>query len=72
MNDVLLSGKPTMDADGVVTFGKIDKASSDRLIETLKKYGATDETITSILGNFSIIRGKWGDLFTKLGKTASG
>ena len=72
MNDVLLSGKPTMNADGIVTFGKIDKAKSDKLIAQLKKYGATDETVTSILGNFSVIRGKWGDLFTKLGKTGSG
>ncbi|BCV05206.1 MAG: hypothetical protein CM15mV100_400 [uncultured marine virus] len=72
MNDVLLSGKPTMDADGIVTFGKIDKAKSDKLIAQLKKYGADEETITSILGNFSVIRGKWGDLFTKLGKTATG
>ena len=72
MNDVLLSGEPKMNADGIVTFGKINKEASDRLVTTLKKYGATDETITSILGNFSIIRGKWGDLFTKLGKTGSG
>ena len=46
MNDVLLSGKPTMDADGIVTFGKIDNAS-DKLIAQLKKYGADEETITS-------------------------
>ena len=72
MNDVLLSGEPKMDADGLVTFGKIDKTASDKLIGTLKKYGATDETVTSILGNFSVIRGKWGDLFTKLGKTGTG
>ena len=45
---------------------------SDKLIAQLKKYGANEETITSILGNFSVIRGKWGDLFTKLGKTATG
>ena len=32
MNDVLLSGKPTMDADGIVNFGKIDKTASDKLI----------------------------------------
>jgi hypothetical protein len=72
MNDVLLSGEPTMNADGIVTFGKINKEASDKLIATLKKYGATDETVTSILGNFSVIRGKWGDLFTKLGKTGTG
>ena len=72
MNDVLLSGEPTMNADGIVTFGKMDKEASDKLVTTLKKYGATDETVTSILGNFSVIRGKWGDLFTKLGKTGSG
>ena len=72
MNDVLLSGKPTMNADGIVTFGKIDKTASDKLIAELKKYGATDETVTSILGGFSVIRGKWGDLFTKLGKTGTG
>ena len=56
MNDVLLSGKPTMDADGIVTFGKMNKEASDKLVTTLKKYGATDETVTSILGNFSVIR----------------
>ena len=72
MNDVLLSGEPTMNADGIVTFGKINKEASDKLVTTLKKYGATDETVTSILGNFSVIRGKWGDLFTKLGKTGTG
>jgi hypothetical protein len=72
MNDVLLSGEPTMNAEGAVTFGKINKEASDKLVTTLKKYGATDETVTSILGNFSVIRGKWGDMFTKLGKTASG
>ena len=49
MNDVLLSGKPTMDADGIVTFGKMDKTASDKLIAELKKYGANEETITSIL-----------------------
>ena len=36
MNDVLLSGEPKMDADGLVTFGKIDKTASDKLIGTLK------------------------------------
>ncbi len=36
MNDVLLSGKPTMNADGVVTFGKIDDASYKKLEATLK------------------------------------
>ena len=72
MNDVLLSGKPTMNADGVVTFGKIDNASYKKLEATLKKYGADNETIADIFGGFSAIRSKWGDLFTRLGKTATG
>ena len=32
----------------------------------------TERNNTSILGGFSVIRGKWGDLFTKLGKTGTG
>ena len=72
MNDALLSGKPTMNADGVVTFGKIDDASYKKLEATLKKYGADNETIADIFGGFSAIRSKWGDLFTRLGKTATG
>ena len=94
MNDVLLSGTPTMNADGVVTFGSLPKkiykeikdetgkvigvdkkqviGGTDKLEATLKKYGADSETIADIFGGFSAIRSKWGDLFTRLGKTATG
>ncbi len=37
------------------------------VINNLKKAGANDDTISNILGNLSVIRTGWGDMFSAIG-----
>ena len=71
VNDALLSGEARLGDDGVATFGAIDDAAKQKVIEGIRKYAPTKEAAEelekSILGGLSVIRSKWSDLFSKLG-----
>ena len=67
LNDLLLSGEPTIDDVGKVAFGNVDETLQKGIVDNLRKYGADDKTITSILDNISLIRSGWGDMFSSIG-----
>jgi len=67
LNDLLLSGEPTIDDLGKVAFGNVDETLQKGIVDNLRKYGADDKTITSILDNISLIRSGWGDMFSSIG-----
>jgi hypothetical protein len=67
LNDLLLSGEPTIDDAGKVAFGNVDETLQKGIVDNLRKYGADDKTITSILDNISLIRSGWGDMFSSIG-----
>jgi hypothetical protein len=67
INDLLLSGEPVLDDAGKVTFGNLDENLKSVVINDLKKAGANEDTISNILGNLSVIRTGWGDMFSAIG-----
>ena len=71
VNDALLSGEAKLGDDGIATFGEIDAAAKQKVIEGIKKFApnadAAKELEVSILGGLSTMRSKWADLFSKLG-----
>jgi hypothetical protein len=69
INDLMLSGKAELDDQGVATFGKLDEAKKDALVKKLKDMNVDDQVVTDILASLSTIRGRWADLFSKLGRS---
>ena len=69
VNDLLLSGKAELDDQGVATFGKLDETKKTALVKELQDMKVDDQVITDILGSLSTIRGRWSDLFSKLGRS---
>ncbi len=69
INDLMLSGKAELDDQGVATFGKLDDAKKDALVKKLKDMKVDDQVVTDILASLSTIRGRWSDLFSKLGRS---
>jgi len=69
INDLLLSGKAELDDQGVATFGKLDEAKKKALVEKLKEMKVDDQVVTDILASLSTIRGRWSELFSKLGRS---
>ena len=67
LNDLLLSGEPTIDDAGKVIFGNVDETLQKGIVDNLRKYGADDKTISSILDNIGLIRAGWGDMFSAIG-----
>jgi hypothetical protein len=67
LNDLLLSGEPSIDDTGKVIFGNVDETLQKGIVDNLRKYGAEDKTITNILDNISLIRTGWGDMFSAIG-----
>ena len=71
VNDALLSGEARLGDDGVATFGEIDAAAKQRVIDGIKKFApnaqVAEELEKSILGGLSVMRSKWSELFSKLG-----
>ena len=67
LNDLLLSGEPTIDDAGKVIFGNVDETLQKGIVDNLRKYGADDKTISSILDNIGLIRSGWGDMFSAIG-----
>jgi len=69
INDLLLSGDPKLDDLGVATFGKLDETKKTALVKKLKDLKVDDQVVTDILASLSTIRGRWSDLFSKLGRS---
>ena len=67
LNDLLLSGEPSIDDTGKVIFGNVDETLQKNIVDNLRKYGADDKIITNILDNISLIRTGWGDMFSAIG-----
>jgi len=71
VNDALLSGEARLGDDGIASFGEIDAAAKQRVVEGIRKFAPTkqaaEELEKSILGGLSVMRSKWSDLFSKLG-----
>jgi len=67
LNDLLLSGEPTIDDAGKVIFGNVDETLQKNIVDNLRKYGADDKIISNILDNISLIRAGWGDMFSAIG-----
>jgi hypothetical protein len=71
VNDALLSGEARLGDDGIASFGEIDAAAKQRVIEGIRKFAPTkqaaEELEKSILGGLSVMRSKWSELFSKLG-----
>ena len=71
VNDALLSGKSSMDEAGKVTWSKIDPDALAKVVRKMDELGAKPKDIDQLRAGLSIIRTKWGNLFTELGKTLS-
>ena len=69
VNDALLSGTSTLDDQGKVSWSIIDKDKMAKVVRKMDELGAKPEDVTKLRAGLNIIRKKWGDLFTELGKT---
>jgi len=69
VNDALLSGTSTLDDAGKVTWSAMDVDKLAKVVRKMDELGAKPDDITKLRAGLSIIRKKWGDLFTELGKT---
>ena len=69
VNDALLSGTSTLDDQGKVTWSVMDKDKLAKVVRKMDELGAKPEDVTKLRAGLNIIRKKWGDLFTELGKT---
>jgi len=71
VNDTLLSGEAKLSDEGVSTFGDMDPALIKKVRDQIKKFAPTAEKAAElekeIIGNLSIMRSKWSELFSKLG-----
>ena len=71
VNDALLSGTSTLDEAGKVTWSKMDPDMLSKVVRQMDNLGAKPDDIAQLTGGLSVIRTKWGNLFTELGKTLS-
>ena len=71
VNDALLSGTSTLDEAGKVTWSKMDPDILAKVVRQMDSLGAKPDDIAQLTGGLSVIRTKWGNLFTELGKTLS-
>ena len=71
VNDALLSGTSTLDEAGKVTWSKMDPDMLSKVVRQMDSLGAKPDDIAQLTGGLSVIRTKWGNLFTELGKTLS-
>ena len=71
VNDALLSGEARLGDDGVAAFGQIDEVAKQKVIDGIRKFAPNADVAAelekNILGNLSIMRSKWSELFSKLG-----
>jgi len=69
VNDALLSGTSTLDDQGRVTWSAMDPDALAKVVRKMDELGAKPDDIMKLRAGLNIIRKKWGDLFTELGKT---
>ena len=69
VNDALLSGTSTLDDAGKVTWSKMDRDKLAKVVAKMDELGAKPDDIDKLRAGLSIIRKKWGDLFSELGKS---
>mgnify|MGYP003117287446 CR=1 FL=1 len=69
VNDALLSGSSTLDDQGRVTWSAMDPEALAKVVKKMDELGAKPEDVVKLRGGLNIIRKKWGDLFSELGKT---
>ena len=76
INDVMLSGKPTLNKAGNVKFGDVDAAKKTKLIKRLRNIIGDDpdklKNIDDIFDNISAIRTGWGEMFSALSTRITG
>ena len=76
INDVMLSGKPTVNKAGNVKFGDVDAAKKAKLIKKLRGIIGDDtdklKNIDDIFDNVKAIRTGWGEMFSALGTRITG
>ena len=76
MNDVLLSGKPTVNKAGNVKFGDVDATKKAKLIKKLRDIIGDDadklKNIDDIFDNITAIRTGWGEMFSALSTRITG
>ena len=76
MNDVLLSGKRTMNKAGNVRFSDVDPIKKAKLIKRLRNIIGDDpdklKNIDDIFDNMTAIRTGWGEMFSALGTRITG
>ena len=68
VNDALLSGTSTLDEAGKVTWSKMDPDILAKVVRQMDSLGAKPDDIAQLTGGLSVIRTKWGNLFTELRK----
>ena len=66
---LLLSGKSTLDDQGKVTWSAMDPDAVAKVVRKMDELGAKPDDVMKLRAGLNIIRKKWGDLFTELGKT---
>ncbi len=69
VNDALLSGSSTLDDQGRVTWSAMDPDALAKVVRKMDELGAKPDDVMKLRAGLNIIRKKWGDLFTELGKT---
>jgi len=69
VNDALLSGTSTLDDQGRVTWSAMDPDALAKVVRKMDELGAKPDDVMKLRAGLNIIRKKWGDLFTELGKT---
>ena len=72
VNDVLLSGRPIITANGQVSFGKLDEALVKKAKKELNLLGSKSKDTNAIFKNIEDIRGEWGQMFSEVGYMLKG
>ncbi len=72
VNELLLSGKPTVDKSGRIKFEFLDPSKKKfKVSETIRKHldgKKATQVETELFANINAIRNRWQDLFSSLGK----
>ena len=69
LNDTLLSGDIGRDAKGDIRFGPMSPERVGKITRMMRDKGAKQEDIDGVIDSFEMMRGGWGHMFTRLGKT---
>lgn len=67
LNDVLLSGVPTIDNSGKTSFGEMSEDLMKKVRKVLESKGASKTQVDAIYNNFNQMRDLWEEMFTSVG-----